>query len=154
MQLWIMQRRLLSQPKILGLLVKGNREQGQEESRERHLPNLKMMTLREDKLKQRHLFRMLHGKIVLMMVMNLMDYRASIQVTMKGLVQALDNLMPLAEKRKWQLSGIPKNNAIACIIQERRRPEEFMDSFYSVESFKASYEHPIATEVMEYGWEI
>ncbi|XP_031378378.1 uncharacterized protein LOC116193766 [Punica granatum] len=108
----------------------------------------------------------------------------------KGLVQALDNLMPLAEKRlcvrhlwknmcsvedikkgefkrcmenqkkedqnawnwlqdkpptqwKWQLSGIPKNNAIACIIQERRRPEEFMDSFYSVESFKASYEHVI-----------
>ncbi|KAL1549782.1 hypothetical protein AAHA92_17835 [Salvia divinorum] len=45
--------------------------------------------------------------------------------------------------RQWQLSGIPCQHSIPCILQERRNPEEFVYEYYSLDRFKAAYRYVI-----------
>ncbi|XP_042012220.1 uncharacterized protein LOC121760647 [Salvia splendens] len=43
--------------------------------------------------------------------------------------------------RQWQLSEIPCQHTIPCILQERKNPEEFVHEYYSLD--KAAYGHVI-----------
>lgn len=44
---------------------------------------------------------------------------------------------------KWQLNGKPCSHAIAVICSKRAKLEDYVDDYYSVEKFKAAYNHVI-----------
>ncbi|XP_058776681.1 uncharacterized protein LOC131651009 [Vicia villosa] len=45
--------------------------------------------------------------------------------------------------RKWDLTGIPCCHAITCILQNNKKPEEYVSGYYRKTTFKETYSHII-----------
>ena len=45
--------------------------------------------------------------------------------------------------RRWDMSGIPCNHAIACLRHDNILPEEMVHPCYSISKFRAAYSHVI-----------
>ncbi|CAL1379371.1 unnamed protein product [Linum trigynum] len=44
---------------------------------------------------------------------------------------------------RWQLSGIPCSHAISCILHNKDKPENYVDSCYHMDTYMMSYAYPI-----------
>ncbi|KAH0685447.1 hypothetical protein KY290_016719 [Solanum tuberosum] len=54
--------------------------------------------------------------------------------------------------RRWKLTGLPCPHAYACIIGNSERVEDYVDTFYTIETFKNVYSHYINPTNPEDHW--
>ncbi|XP_059639152.1 uncharacterized protein LOC132281469 [Cornus florida] len=61
------------------------------------------------------------------------------EVCYKGVSDAVNLANRTCSCREWDVRGIPCMHAIACIIDQRGNPEDFVDSCYHRETYLRTY---------------
>ncbi|WMV43843.1 hypothetical protein MTR67_037228 [Solanum verrucosum] len=82
------------------------------------------------------------------------DYSGGPRVSVDGPggVNIVDMKAKSCTCRRWELTGLPCPYAFACIIGNSERVEDYVDTFYTIETFKNVYSHYINPTNPEDHW--
>ncbi|KAH0705546.1 hypothetical protein KY290_010235 [Solanum tuberosum] len=82
------------------------------------------------------------------------DYSGGPRVSVDGPggVNIVDMKAKSCTCRRWELTGLPCPHAYACIIGNSERVEDYVDTFYTIETFKNVYSHYINPTNPEDHW--